>query len=328
MICDLCPRRCHAERGEQSGEGFCGQGTLPKLARAGLHHWEEPCISGTRGSGTVFFSGCTLGCAYCQNDSISHSGQGAVVSEERLAEVFRELATQGAHNINLVSATPYIPVIERVLWAEKPPVPVVWNSSGYETAEALRRLEGLVDVYLPDLKYMSPALSARYSAAPDYFETASASVLEMCRQTGAPKLDGNGMLQSGTIVRHLILPSHAEESKQVLRWCKDNLPEGTLVSVMAQYLPCGRAADFPELNRRIAKSEYAAVLDELFALGLDGFVQERSSAKKQYIPPFDLSGVLKPQVEALKGGETNGADGIPCETNQRGLRHAGASERT
>lgn len=293
MICDLCPRHCHAPRDEQTGAGYCRQGTLPRLARAGLHHWEEPCISGTNGSGTVFFSGCTLGCVFCQNDLVSHGGYGETVSEQRLEEIFRELVAQGAHNINLVSPTPYIPVLERVLTRYRPPVPVVYNTGGYETVESLKRLEGLVDVYLPDLKYISPELSRTYSGAADYFAYASAAILEMCRQTGAPVYDENGLMRSGTMVRHLILPSHPDESERVLEWCKENLPDGTPVSVMAQYLPCGRASDFPELNRRISKREYDRVLDRLFELDLDGYVQERASAKKEYIPPFDLSGVRK-----------------------------------
>ena len=305
MICDCCPRHCHAERNETSGHGYCGQGVLPKIARAGLHHWEEPCISGERGSGAVFFTGCTLGCVYCQNDAISHHGQGKVISEERLISIFEELVEQGANNINLVSPTPYVDVLERVLRRAKPPVPVVYNTSGYETPETLRRLEGLVDIYLPDLKYCSPELSRRYSGAANYFEIASRAVLEMCRQTGLPQFDANGLLRSGTLVRHLILPGQAEESKRVLHWIRDNLPKGTPVSVMAQYLPCGKAADYPEINRRIAKSEYNAVLDELFALDLDGYVQERSSAKKDYIPPFDLSGVEQaetPRPSSFRAG--------------------------
>ncbi len=293
MNCTLCPRRCHAERGERDGNGYCGQGTLPRIARAGLHFWEEPCISGEKGSGAVFFSGCTLGCVYCQNDEISHGGVGELVTEERLGEIFRELIGQGAQNINLVSPTPFLPVLEHLLRSERLPVPVVYNCSGYETVEALRRMEGLVDIYLPDLKYISPALSQRYSGTADYFEAASRAVLEMRRQTGPAVYDEDGRMRSGTMVRHLILPSHAEESKAVLRWCGENLPEGTPVSVMAQYLPCGRASGFPEINRRIAKSEYNAVLDELFSLELDGYVQERSAAKREYIPPFDLSGVIK-----------------------------------
>ncbi len=293
MDCTLCPRRCYAERGERDGNGYCGQGTLPRIARAGLHFWEEPCISGEKGSGAVFFSGCTLGCVYCQNDEISHGGIGEPVTEERLGEIFWELIKQGAQNINLVSPTPFIPVLEHLLRSERLPVPVVYNCSGYETVEALRRMEGLVDIYLPDLKYISPELSQRYSGAPDYFEAASRAILEMCRQTGPAVYDEAGRMRSGTMVRHLILPSHAEESKAVLRWCRENLPEGTPVSVMAQYLPCGRASEFPEINRRIAKSEYNVVLDELFSLELDGYVQERSAAKREYIPPFDLSGVTK-----------------------------------
>ena len=293
MICTICPRRCQAERDETSGNGYCRQGLLPKIARAGLHYWEEPCISGEKGSGAVFFSGCTLGCIYCQNDAISHGGFGKTVSEERLEEIFDELIAQGAQNINLVSATPYLPVLERIFARKKLPVPVVWNCSGYETQETLERLSAFVDVYLPDLKYLTPELAARYSGAADYPEVAAAALRTMCRQTGEPVYAEDGRILSGTIVRHLILPHHVEESIRVLRWCKENLPEGTPVSVMAQYTPCAKAKDDPLLGRRISKREYEAVLDELFALDLDGYVQERSSAKEEYIPPFDLSGVEK-----------------------------------
>lgn len=293
FTCNLCPHRCGALRSEQAGSGICAARSTARVARAALHHWEEPCISGTKGSGTVFFSGCPLHCVYCQNDKISRENFGEDVSEKRLGEIFRELEEQGAHNINLVSPTHYVTAIRRALMECPPGIPVVYNSSGYERVETLRSLEGLVDIYLPDLKYVSPELSARYSGAPDYFEAASAAVLEMARQTGPAVFGKDGLLQSGTVVRHLILPNQVENSFEVLRWCRENLPEGTLVSVMAQYTPCGRAAEFPELNRRITRREYERVLNALFELDLtEGFVQERSSAKEEYIPPFDLSGVF------------------------------------
>lgn len=292
--CNLCPRRCAAWRDESGGNGACRSGSTVRVARAALHHWEEPCISGTNGSGTVFFSGCPLHCVYCQNEQISQQNFGADISLDRLEAIFRELEMQGAHNINLVNPTHYVSAIREVLRRYRPGIPVVYNSGGYERVETLRSLEGLIDIYLPDIKYVSPELSEKYSGARDYFAFASLAVLEMARQTGPAVLDQNGWMRSGTIVRHLILPNHVENSLEVLRWCKENLPKGTLVSVMAQYTPCGRAKEFPELNRRITKREYERVLNTLFELDLtDGFVQERSSAKEEYIPSFDLSGVEK-----------------------------------
>ena len=293
MNCSICPRACGKERSDTVGQGFCRQGTLPKIARAALHFWEEPCISGEKGSGTIFFSGCVLGCVFCQNHEISGGGFGKVVSEERLAEIMHELVGQGAENINLVSPTPFAETIIRVLEREKErlKVPVVYNTGGYESVKTLKRLEGLVDIYLPDMKYRSAELSLCYSGAEDYPEIAERAILEMCRQTGPAQYDDRGMMLRGTVVRHLILPSHTEESIDVLRWCKEVLPEGTPVSVMAQYTPCGNLENAPELRRRISKREYNAVLDELFELDLDGYVQERSSAKEEYIPPFDLTGI-------------------------------------
>ena len=288
--CEVCPRRCGALRMEETGAGVCGMGTFPKIARAALHMWEEPCISGTKGSGAVFFSGCGLRCVYCQNTQISFDRQGKTVSPGRLADIFRELVTQGAHNINLVTATHFIDAVLEALREYRPPVPVVFNSSGYETIETLRRLEGWVDVYLPDLKYIRPEVSMRYSGAPDYFQFASDAVLEMVRQTGPPVLNSDGMMERGTLIRHLILPGNTRNSIEVLNWIKENLPD-TPVSLMAQYIPCGRASGYAEINRPITKREYQKVLEHLFFLGLDGYVQERTAAKKEYIPSFLLEGV-------------------------------------
>ena len=291
MICTLCPRNCRAERTPQAGSGLCGVGTLPKIARAALHRWEEPCISGTRGSGAVFFSGCGLRCAFCQNEGISQRAEGQIVSVRRLSEIFRELEEQGAHNINLVNPTHFAVGIAEALRLRPLPVPVVYNTSGYERVETLRMLDGLVSVYLPDYKYRDSALAQRLSGAADYPERAAEAILEMARQTGPAIFDGDGMLLRGTIVRHLILPSHTRNSIEILDWIKNNLPEGVLVSLMAQYVPCGRAAEFPEINRRITKREYEKVQQHLFDLGLDGYVQERTSAQKGFIPPFDLEGL-------------------------------------
>ena len=263
-------------------------GTLPRVARAALHRWEEPCISGTRGSGTVFFSGCPLGCVYCQNYALSHGGEGREVSVERLSGIFRQLEEQGAHNINLVNPTHFAPAIARALRLRRPSVPVVYNSGGYERVETLRSLEGLIDVYLPDLKYLSPELSRRYSKAENYPEAAKAAIAEMLRQTGPARFDADGMLLRGTLVRHLILPSNTKNSAEVLRYLAE---QNVLVSLMAQYVPCGKAGEYPEINRRITKREYEKVQELLFSLGLDGYVQERSSATKDFIPSFRLEGV-------------------------------------
>ncbi len=290
--CMLCPRRCGARRSPAVGSGRCKMGTDPVVARAALHFWEEPVISGTRGSGAVFFTGCALGCVYCQNYCISAEQKaGRRVSPKELSEIFRRLEEQGAHNINLVTPTHFVPAILEALEIRKPSVPVVYNCGGYETTETLRMLEGHVDIYLPDFKYMEPELAGQLSGAPDYPEIAKAAVLEMARQTGPAGYDEEGMLVRGTVVRHLILPGHTRNSIAVLDWLAENLPDGVPVSVMAQYVPCGRAEDFPPLGRRITKREYEKIQSHLFELGLDGYIQERESASKAYIPPFDLSGV-------------------------------------
>lgn len=290
--CRLCPRSCGARREEASGAGFCGMGADPVVARAALHFWEEPCISGTKGSGTVFFTGCPLKCVYCQNYAIStEHAAGRRVTAEQLSEIFQNLIAQGAHNINLVNPTHFAPAIVRALRLRPLSVPVVYNSSGYEKVETLRLFEGLVDIYLPDFKYMDSGTAQKYSAAPDYAEHAKAAVMEMARQTGGARFDESGLMTRGTVVRHLVLPSNTKNSLAVLAWLKENLPQGALVSLMAQYVPCGRAADFPEIDRPVTRREFGKVQRFLFDLGLDGFVQEMSSAKKSFIPPFDLTGV-------------------------------------
>ena len=290
--CNLCPRMCGARRDAKRGNGYCRMGAMPVVARAALHFWEEPCISGTKGSGTVFFTGCSLQCFFCQNEQISVRREvGRALTARELSDVFFRLIEQGAHNINLVNPTHFASGIAEALRFRPLPVPVVYNSGGYERVETLRMLEGLISIYLPDYKYRDSALSQRLSGAADYPEHAAEAILEMVRQTGPASFDGDGMLQRGTIVRHLILPGHTRNSIEVLDWLKENLPEGTLVSLMAQYVPCGRAADYPEIDRRITKREYEKVQQHLFALGLDGYVQERKSAKKDFIPPFDLEGL-------------------------------------
>lgn len=290
--CNLCPRMCGARRDAKRGNGYCRMGAMPVVARAALHFWEEPCISGTKGSGTVFFTGCSLQCVFCQNEQISVRREvGRALTARELSDVFFRLVEQGAHNINLVNPTHFASGIAEALRFRPLPVPVVYNSGGYERVETLRMLEGLISIYLPDYKYRDSALSQRLSGAADYPEHAAEAILEMVRQTGPASFDGDGMLQRGTIVRHLILHGHTRNSIEVLDWLKENLPEGTLVSLMAQYVPCGRAADYPEVDRRITKREYEKVQQHLFALGLDGYVQERKSAKKDFIPPFDLEGL-------------------------------------
>ncbi|MCD8341753.1 MAG: radical SAM protein [Clostridiales bacterium] len=291
MICNLCPRRCGALRDETHGEGRCGMPGVPVLARAALHRWEEPPVSGVNGSGAVFFSGCPLGCVFCQNDEISRQGFGKPVTEARLGEIFRELVAQGAHNINLVSPTHYAHVLRRVLAAEKPPVPVVWNTGGYERVETLRGLEGLVDVYLPDLKYLDSEAAARYSGAADYPEAAQAAILEMYRQTGPVVLEG-GLIKRGVIIRHLVLPGQLAGARAVMDWVAETFPPGgVLFSLMSQYIPCGRAAEYPEIDRPLRRAEARKAREYMADLGLEGFVQEDSAASAGYIPSFDLSGV-------------------------------------
>ena len=245
MICTLCPRNCGAERAPEHGTGVCRMGTLPKIARAALHRWEEPCINGTRGSGAVFFSGCGLRCVFCQNESISQRGEGKIVTPKRLSEIFRELEAQGAHNINLDALALY-----------RPSIPIVYNSSGYESVETLRMLEGAVDIYLPDYKYIDPNMAAMLSGARDYPDTAHAAIDEMVRQTGAPVYDQDGMMTRGTLIRHLVLPGLTGDSIRILEQICDDFP-GIPVSLMGQYTPCGRALSIPGMDRKIKKKEYA-----------------------------------------------------------------------
>lgn len=288
-VCSACPRNCHALRGE-TGAGFCGIGANPVIARAAPHYDEEPVISGTRGSGAVFFSGCALRCRFCQNYPISHKNYGEDVSVARLREIYFELIDQGVHNINLVNPTHFSEAILESLEGSLP-VPVVWNSGGYDRVDNLKRFEGKIQVYLPDLKYIYPNSSLRYSAARDYFEWAGPALKEMLRQTGPVALDDDGIIRRGTIVRHLILPGCAHESMTILDWIAGELP-GAWISLMAQYLPFGDLRGLDELNRRLTQREYDMVVDHLMKLGLeDGFVQELSSSDEKYIPSFDLTGV-------------------------------------
>ncbi len=290
MFCSICPRRCNAERTEARGGGFCGMPAGIVAARAMLHHWEEPCLSGTRGALCVFFSGCNLGCSYCQNGSISRERFGKTISPARLREIIDDFVAQGAHCVDLVTPTHFAPWI---LEALQPPlsVPVVWNCGGYERVETLKTLEGKVQVYLPDLKYADAALAAELSNAPDYFETAKAAIDEMYRQTGPYRMGADGILQSGVIIRHMVLPGQLKNTKRVIDYVSSRFRAGeVLFSLMSQYTP--RPGATGAMARRVTGAEYRAAAEYMRACGVtDGFVQEKSSAKEEYTPEFDLSGL-------------------------------------
>lgn len=289
ILCNACPRRCNAERNENNGSGYCGMPLFPVIARAALHFGEEPCVSGARGSGTVFFSGCSLRCVYCQNEIISHKNSGVTVTPQRLAEIFKELEGLGAHNINLVNPTHFIWAIKEALNIYKPNIPLVYNSGGYDNPEVIK--ENIFDVYLMDLKYVSGEKSLKYSGAADYFERASESIKAAFKVTGKPTLDDSGIMQRGLIVRHLVLPLATKEAIRVIEWVKENTPDAYL-SVMSQYLPLARAKDFPEINRKITKREYDKVLDYVINNGPENvYIQERTSASESYIPDFNGQGV-------------------------------------
>lgn len=296
MQCTLCPRKCRADR-DNGERGFCGETAQLTAARASLHLWEEPCISGTRGSGAVFFSGCVLRCVFCQNYDISSRGVGKPITVERLCGIFLELQAQGAHNINLVNPTHFTPQVIRALETAKRrglSLPVVWNSGGYELPETLRLLEGLVDVYLPDVKYYSDELARRLSSAPDYFETAMAALDEMLRQTGAPVFSPEGLLLKGVVARHLVLPWEYRDSIEVITRLGRRFGGKILFSLMSQYTPFGRVKTdpaFSRMNRRITTFEYQKALDAALEAGLTGYMQEKSSAKEEYTPEFDFTGI-------------------------------------
>ena len=290
MICNACPRNCGIDRSKN--RGFCGVKENFVVARAAKHFWEEPPISGTNGSGTVFFSGCNLRCAFCQNFEISRAKNGKEISEERLTEIFDELIASGVHNLNLVTAAHYAEKLSVLLQKYRSKVPVVYNSSGYEKAETLKKLDGVIDIYLPDLKYISPERAMKYSKAEDYFENASKAILEMRRQQPKDIFDENGLMKKGLIIRHLILPKNTNQSKLIFDWIKEALGTDTYISLMAQYTPCGEIENIPELQRRITEREYEKVLSYCEELGFKNvFVQDLDSAKKNFIPDFDLTGV-------------------------------------
>jgi len=278
---------------ENGALGFCRSAADPVVARAAAHFGEEPCISGSCGSGTVFFSGCNLHCVFCQNRTISIGGYGKAVSVTRLAEIFTELAEQDVHNINLVTATHFTDKVAQALRQAKLDIPVVWNSSGYETVETLRLLEGLVQVYMPDLKYSSAEAAARYSGAGDYPETAKAAILEMYRQMGDFSLDSEGLLQRGVLIRHLILPGRLDDAFDIIDWISEHFHKSAvMLSLMSQYVPLADQARFPELARRLTEDEYQRAQSYLFLSGIEnGYFQELSSATEELIPSFDLTGV-------------------------------------
>ncbi len=284
--CDICPRHCGVDRTQY--KGICGAPDTFLLARAALHHWEEPCISGTQGSGTVFFCGCNMGCAFCQNHEISQRGKGRPVTAERLCEIFQELDEQGAHNINLVTPTHYtealLPLLDEIR------LPVVWNSSAYESVQTLRRLEGKVDIYLPDMKFADPTLAQQLACAPDYPAIARAAILEMYRQVGPYRME-DGLLRSGVLIRHLVLPGQLENTYAVIDWVADTFgSEQVLVSLMSQYTPYRPLGG--DLDRRLDKREWIKARNYMKKRGItEGYVQDLSSAKEEYTPPFDFTGL-------------------------------------
>ena len=291
MICRLCPRRCNALRTDDFNEGgFCKQTLSPKIARAGLHFWEEPSISGKNGSGTVFFSGCSLSCIYCQNFDVSHNGYGKTVSVKRLAEIFKELEEKGANNINLVSPTHYALAVKEALDIYRPSVPVIYNSSGYDSVKTLKMLEGYIDIFLMDIKYLSGDRALEFSSAYDYPEVVTSAVKECIRQQPENIFSG-GLMKKGVIIRHLILPQATNEAIRVFDWVRENAP-GAFFSIMSQYTPFGEAKTHPVINRRITKREYNKVLDYIMSFDFENiYIQERESSGEQYIPDFNCEGV-------------------------------------
>ncbi len=294
LNCNLCPRMCNVNRSSVSG--YCKAPKKLKVARAALHFWEEPCISASRGSGTVFFSGCNLKCVYCQNYSVSQNVFGKEISVDRLAEIFLSLQAEGAHNINLVTPTPYIPQIIKAIKMvkDKMKIPFVYNTGGYELPKSLEMLRGYIDIYLTDIKYKNSQLSKKYSGAEDYFKVAISAAQKMIQQTGPPKFDSDGVMQSGVIVRHLVLPGYRHDSIDILNEVAATLPkDGYILSLMSQYTPNEeQLLNYPELCRRITTFEYNSVVDTAIKLGINkGYMQQKTSAEQKYTPPFNLKGV-------------------------------------
>lgn len=292
--CTLCPRNCLVDR-TNSIPGYCGQTSEVRASRASLHMWEEPCISGETGSGTVFFSGCSLGCIYCQNHDIALGQTGKLISSSRLAEIFMELQEKGALNINLVTPTHFIPQIATAIKEAKKAglhLPIVYNTSGYESVESLKLLDGLIDIYLPDCKYVSKQLAQNYSNAPDYFDVVRSALNEMFRQVGTPVFDESNLIKKGMIVRHLVLPGSTDDSKNVIRYLFETFGHNIYISIMNQYTPVRVFEDFPDLNRTLTEEEYDEVVDFAISLGIEnGFIQEGETCSESFIPPFDLEGI-------------------------------------
>ena len=301
-FCNVCPRSCKVDRKQSIHEkgraGYCRSGMLPIVSRAALHHWEEPCISGTRGAGTVFFAGCNLSCVYCQNYEISELMHGEEISVERLRQIYFELIAQGAHKINLVTPTHFTHAIFQSL-REPLPVPVVYNCGGYESIHTVAFLRKKIQCWLPDLKYSLREPAARYSDAPDYFEKATAAIEQMYRQTGPYEIGSDGILKKGVLIRHLILPGNLENTKGVLRYVAETFAPGqVLFSLMRQYVPWGRASEFPEINRRLTEEEYNEAKAYMEELGIvDGYTQAADSSDAVYIPAFNGAGVREPSKE-------------------------------
>ena len=292
--CRICPRSCGVNRG--NGEkGYCGETDRIRIARAALHFWEEPCISGVSGSGTIFFTGCNLGCVYCQNYDIAHEGRGKEVTVERLSDIFLELKSKGAANINLVTPTHFSTQIKDAIIFSKSKglnIPIVYNTSSYETVESLRELAGIVDVYLADFKYFDSSLSERYSNAPDYHEIAELAFDEMRSQQPELIFDDHGMLLNGVIARHLVLPGQQEDSKKILELLYRKYGDSILISIMNQFTPVAPLSSWPEINRVLIDEEYQQVVDHAVSLGIEnGYIQEGETAGESFIPPFDNEGV-------------------------------------
>jgi len=287
--CSLCPHNCNIDR-TKGQIGRCKSTDKVKIALTSLHHFEEPCISGKDGSGTIFFSNCNLSCVYCQNHKISQEGTGREISIEELAESFIIQQNKHAENINLVTPTMYVPqIIEAIKLARKYglKIPIIYNTNSYENIETIKMLKGYVDVYLPDLKYYNNSLSKKYSKVDNYFEVATKAILEMYYQVGLPKFDENGMIKSGVIIRHLILPNHLENTKNILMWIKENMPRRTYVSIMSQYFPTHKASEYPEISRKLNEEEYTEISKFLEEIHLEnGYFQELEDNEEQYVPNF------------------------------------------
>ena len=290
--CDLCPRRCHAARGADKPGGICRSPLTPQVARAAPHYGEEPCIAGKNGTGAVFFTGCNLRCVFCQNVEISRGGGGRPVSVPELRDMFLHLRDMGVDSLDLVTGAHFVPAIAEALAGLTLGIPVVWNSSGYESVETLRQLEGLVQVYMPDYKYSDPNAAKKYSAAADYPDVAREAITEMFRQTGPVELDENGLLRRGVLIRHLILPGRLEDARDAVDFAADCFPSGSvLFSLMSQYTPMPGLEAFPELQRRVTREENEAMIHYLRVRGLNGFWQEGAAATEEMIPDFDLTGL-------------------------------------